>query len=69
MVTFFTCENFNATVFKIAMKHYRGFGYDAQSQRLLTILGYFAGHARALNSNQRGGLLISVSQRCLLCQM
>lgn len=38
MVTFFIHENFSATVFKMAMKHYRRFGHDAQGRKLLSLL-------------------------------
>ncbi|KAH8652668.1 hypothetical protein BGZ60DRAFT_419999 [Tricladium varicosporioides] len=38
MVTSYIHENFSTTVFKMAMKHYRQFGYDSQSRQLLNLL-------------------------------
>jgi hypothetical protein len=38
MVTQYIHENFSTTVFKMAMKHYHHFGYDAQSRQLLNLL-------------------------------
>jgi hypothetical protein len=37
-VTSFIHDNFSTVVFKMAMKHYHHFGYDARSRRLLNIL-------------------------------
>jgi len=38
MVTWYIHENFSTIVFKMAMKHYHNFGYDAQSRKLLNLL-------------------------------
>jgi hypothetical protein len=46
MVTSFIHKNFSTTVFKMAMKHYHLFGYDARSRQLLNLLsGKFCTHA------------------------
>lgn len=38
MVTSYLHRNFSTTVFKMVMKHYHRFGYDAQSRKLLKLL-------------------------------
>jgi hypothetical protein len=38
MVTSYIHENFSTTVFKMAMKYYQHFGYDAQTHKLLNLL-------------------------------
>jgi hypothetical protein len=38
MVALYIHENFSTTVFKMAMKHYHVFGYDARSRQLLNLL-------------------------------
>jgi hypothetical protein len=46
MVAQYIHENFSTPVFKMAMKHYRLFGYDARSRQLLNLLsGKFCTHA------------------------
>lgn len=77
MVTSYIHDNFSTAVFKMAMKHYHYFGYDAQSRKLLKLLSENSGacawgamvHTRKAECRVRNGSMytckhIAFSGKC-----